>query len=68
MAKYTVLTQAGLLDFHCFNEKIMVQTEYDKKIREYAKEQVNKPLPQGSPNGKVILEYFKELVLSTKWD
>jgi len=39
----------------------MVQTEYDKKIRAYAKEQVNKPLPQGSPTGKIILEYFENL-------
>ena len=36
----------------------MVQKDYDKKIRAYAKEQVSKPLPQGSPTGKVILEYF----------
>ena len=61
MAKYTILTQDGLPDIHCFNEKLMVQIEYDKKIRAYAKEQVNKPLPQGSPTGKVILEYFENL-------
>ena len=62
LEKYIVLTQAGLPEIHCFNEKLMVQTEYDKKIRAYAKEQVNKPLPQGSPTGKVILEYFQNLL------
>ena len=48
-------------DIHGFNEKIMVQIYYDKKIRVHAKEQINKPLPQGSPTGKVILEYFENL-------
>ena len=61
LAKYTILTQAGLPDIHALNEKLMVQTDYDKKIRAQAKEQVSKPLPQGSPTGKVILEYFENL-------
>ena len=39
----------------------MAQKYYDKKIRAHAKEQVSKPLPQGSPTGKVILEYFENL-------
>ena len=39
----------------------MPQKDYDNKIRSYAKEQVRKPLPQGSPTGKVILEYFENL-------
>ena len=39
----------------------MVQKDYDQKIRAYAKEQVNKPLPQGSPSGKVVLQYFENL-------
>ena len=28
---------------------------------EFAKEQVNKPLPLGTPTGKVILQYFEDL-------
>ena len=60
-AKYIMLTQAGLLDIHALNEKLMAQKDYDSKIRAYAKEQVSKPLPQGSPTGKVILEYFENL-------
>ena len=65
LAKYTILRQAGLPDIHGFNEKIIVQTNYDKKIRAHAKEQINKPLPQGSPTGKVVLEYFENLFFST---
>ena len=61
LAKYTMLTQEGLPDIHGFNEKLMVQTDYDKKIRSYAKEQASKPLPQGSPIGKLNLEYFENL-------
>ena len=37
LRKYTMLRQAGLLDIHGFNEKLMVQTDYDKKIRAHAK-------------------------------
>ena len=40
----------------------MPQQDYDNKTRAYAKEQVSKPLPQGSPIGKVILEYFENLL------
>ena len=39
----------------------MDQKEYDKKIRDHAKEQVNKQLPQGSPTGKVVLQYIEDL-------
>ena len=48
-------------DIHVFNEKLMPQKDYDKKIREFAREQVNKPLPLGTPTGKVILQYFEDL-------
>ena len=59
--KYTMLRQAGIPDIHVFNEKLMNQKEYDKNIRDYEKEQVNKPLPQGSPTGKDILQYIEDL-------
>ena len=61
LAKYTMLRQAGIPDIHVFNEKLMDQKQYDKKIRDHAKEQVNKPLPQGSPTGKVVLQYIEDL-------
>ena len=61
MTKYTMLHQAELLDIHGFNEKLMVQIDYDKKIRDHAKEQVNRALPQGFLIGKVVLQYFEDL-------
>ena len=39
----------------------MPQKDYDQKIRAYAKEQAKQPLPQGSPSGKVLLQYFENL-------
>ena len=60
-AKYTVLLEAGLPYIHALNEKLMPQKDYDNKIRAYGKEQVNKPLPQGSPSGKILLQYFENL-------
>ena len=61
LTKYTTLRKAGLPDIDGFNERLMVQIDYDKRIRAHAKEQVNKPLPQGSPTGKVGLQYFEDL-------
>ena len=61
LTKYTMLRKVGLPDIQGFNGKLLVQTDYDKKIRDHAKEQVNKPLPQGSPTRKVILQYFEDL-------
>lgn len=43
------------------NDKLMPQNDYDKKIREYDKEQVNKPTGQGIPTGKVLLKSFEDL-------
>ena len=56
-----MIRQASIPDIHFFNEKLMNQKEYDKKIRDYAKEQVNKPLPQGSPTEKFVLQYIEDL-------
>ena len=43
MVKFTNLRQKGLPDIMVINEKLMPQNDYDKKIIEHAKEQVNKP-------------------------
>ena len=43
------------------NDNLMPQNDYDKKIREYAKEQVNKLTGQGIPSGKVLLKSFEDL-------
>ena len=61
MVKYTNLRQRGLPNIHVFNENLMPQKYYDKKIREFSKEQVNKPPAQGNPTSKVLLQYFEDL-------
>ena len=59
--KYDLLLEAGLPDIHALNEKLMPQKDYDQKIRAHAKEQAKKPLPQESPSGKALLQYFENL-------
>ena len=59
--KYDLLLGAGLPNIHGFNENLMTQKDYDNKIRAHAKEQAKKPLPQGSPSGKVLLGHFENL-------
>ena len=61
MVKFTNLRQKGLPDIIVINDKLMPQNDYDNKIREYAKEQVNKPTGQGIPTGKVLLKSFEVL-------
>ena len=61
MVKFTNLRQKGLPDIMVINDNLMPQNDYDKKIREYAKEQVNKPIGQGIPTGKVLLKNFEDL-------
>ena len=43
------------------NEKLMKQEDYDKKIREVAKEQANSSTMQGIPTGKVLYKIFENL-------
>ena len=59
--KYKILSEAGLLDIHALNDKLMPYKYCDLKIRTHAKEQAKQPLPQGSPSGKVLLQYFENL-------
>ena len=61
MVKFTSLRQKGPPDIMVINDKLMPQNDYDKKIREFAKEQVNKPTGQGIPTRKVLLKSFEEL-------
>ena len=61
MVKVTKLRQKGLPDIMVINDKIMPLNDYDKKIREYAKEQVNKPTGQGIPIGKILLKSFEDM-------
>ena len=66
LAKYTMMRQTGLPDIHVCNDKLMAQKYYDNKIRDHAKEHIKKPLPQGSPTRKVILQYIEDFFFSSK--
>ena len=61
MVKYTNRRKKGLPDIHVFNENLMPQKDQDKKIREFAKEQVNKVPAARNPTGKVLLQCFEDL-------
>ena len=61
LVKFTNLRQKGLPDIMVLNDKLMPQNYYDKKIRYFAKEHVNKPSGPGIPTGKVLLKNFEDL-------
>ena len=61
MVKFKNLRQKGLPNIMVINDKLMSQNDYDNKIREFSKEQVNKPQGQGIPTGKVLLKSFEDL-------
>ena len=42
MVKFEILRQRGLPNILIINDKLMPQEDYNKKIRDYAKEQVDK--------------------------
>ena len=61
MVKFENLRQRGLPNILVINDKLMPQEDYNKKIREHAKEQVDKIDGQGIPTRKVLLRSFEEL-------
>ena len=61
MMKFDVLRQKGLPNPLVIHEKLMNRDEYDKKLREVAKEQVNLPTSHGIPTGKVIYKNLENL-------
>ena len=61
MVKFENLRQRSLPNILVINDKLMPQEDYNKKIREYAKEQVDKIDGQGIPTGKVLLRSFEDL-------
>ena len=61
MVKFENLRQRSLPNILVINEKLMPWVDYNKKIREYAKEQVEKSGGQGTPTRKVLLRSFEDL-------
>ena len=61
MVKFENLRQRSLPNILVINDKLMPQEDYNKNIREYVKEQVEKTGGQGTPTRKVLLRSFKDL-------
>ena len=61
MMKFDVLRQKGLPNPLVIHDKLMKQDDYDKKMREVAKDQVNLPTSHGIPIGKVIYKDLENL-------
>ena len=61
MIKFDVLRKKGLPNPLVINDILMKQDDYDKNIREFAKEQVNNSALQGIPSGKLLYKIFENL-------
>ena len=61
MIKFDVLRQKGLPNPLVINDRLMKQDDYDKKIRDFSKEQVNNSTLRGFPSGKVLYKSFENL-------
>ena len=59
MMKFDVIRQKGLPNPLFIHDKLMKQDDYDKKMREVAKDQANLPTSQGIPIGKVLYKNFE---------
>ena len=62
MMKFDNLRQKGLPNPLVIHERLMKQDDYDKKMREVAKDQANLPSSQGIPTGKVLYKNFENLL------
>ena len=61
MMKFDVLRQKGLPNPLLIHDKLMKQDDYDKKMREFSKDQVNVPTSHGIPTGKIIYKNLENL-------
>ena len=61
MIKFDVIRKKCLPNPLVINDRLMEWDDYDKKIREFAKEQVNNSALQGIPSRKVLHKIFENL-------
>ena len=61
MAKFELLKEKGLPNPIVINDKLMTHEDYNKKIKEVAKEQVITSSMKGLPTGKVLYLNFENL-------
>lgn len=59
MVKFEVFRQKGLPNPLVINDKLMRHEDYNKKIREVAKDHVNTSSMKGIPTDKVLYQTFK---------
>jgi len=61
MTKFELLREKGLPSPLVINDKLMTQEDYNKEIREVAKEQANTSSISGIPTRKVLYQSFGNL-------
>ena len=61
MVKFDVLRQKGLPNPLVINDRLMKHEDYDKKIKEVVKEQIDNSSMKGIPTGKVLYQSFENL-------
>ena len=61
MAKLQILREKGLPNPLVINDKLMPQEDYNRRIREVAKDQASNSSMKGIPTGKVLYQTFENL-------
>jgi len=61
MIKFEILRQKVLPNPLVINDKLMPQEDYNRKIREVARDQVNNSSMKGIPTGKVLYQTFENV-------
>jgi len=61
MVKFEILRQNGLPNPLVINDKLMTQEDYNKKIREVPRDQMNTSSMKGIPTRKVLYQTFENL-------
>jgi len=61
MAKFQILREKGLPNPLVINDKLMTREDYNRKIREVAKDQVNTSSTKALPTRKVLYQTFENL-------
>jgi len=62
MVKFEILRQKGLPNPLVINNKLMAKEDYNRKIREVARDQVNASSMKGIPTGKFFYQTFQNLL------
>ena len=61
MAKFQILREKGLPSPLVINKKLMTQRDYDKRLRQLAKEQASSSAIEALPTCKILYNTFENL-------